>query len=198
MSPGGFWQWLPLGATWVCWGLFCLVWLGGAIYNLRRAPATRERCALPWAWLIGIVVYVTLYRLTPARIWTPITVEARWLIILGVVVLATATVFTLWARAVLGVMWTSAPVIKEQHALRTTGPYSLTRHPIYTGLLGMLAGTACVWGLGRWVAIVALGVLLAVIKLRAEERLLERTFGETYQHYRRRIPLLVPRPRRSG
>ncbi|MGB8993795.1 MAG: isoprenylcysteine carboxylmethyltransferase family protein [Pseudonocardiaceae bacterium] len=198
MPVAGFWHWLPLGALWVCWGLFGLVWLGGAIYNLRRAPATRERCALPWAWLIGIIAYVILYRLTPARVWTPITVEARWLVILGVVVLATATAFTLWARAVLGIMWTSAPVIKEHHALRTTGPYSLTRHPIYTGLLGMLAGTACISGLGPWVAIVALGGLLVVVKLRAEERLLERTFGETYQHYRRRVPLLVPRPHRSG
>lgn len=198
MSPTGFWYWLPLVATWVCWGLFGLVWLGGAIYNFRRAPVTRERCALGSAWLIGIVAYVVLYRLTPARIWIPITVEARWLDILGVAVLTAATAFTLWGRAVLGIMWTSAPVIKYEHALRTTGPYALTRHPIYTGLLGMLAGTACVSGLGRWVGVVAIGVLLVIVKLRAEERLLERTFGETFQHYRRRVPLLVPRPRRSG
>lgn len=113
MSPTGFWYWLPLMATWICWGLFALVWLGRAIYNFRRAPATRERSALPSAWLIGIA-YVVLYRLTPARIWVPITVETRWLDILGVAVLTAATGFTLWVRAALGVMWTSAPVIKDE------------------------------------------------------------------------------------
>ena len=34
--------------------------------------------------------------------------------------------------------------------LRTDGPYAITRHPIYTGLLGMLLGTALLGGLGQW------------------------------------------------
>jgi hypothetical protein len=40
----------------------------------------------------------------------------------GVVVLAAATAFTIWVRISLGTMWTSAPVIKNGHLLRTGGP----------------------------------------------------------------------------
>jgi protein-S-isoprenylcysteine O-methyltransferase Ste14 len=92
-------------------------------------------------------------------------------------------------------MWTSAAVIKDGHVLRTAGPYGITRHPIYTGLLGMLAGTALIEGLGRWVALFALGVVMVVLKIRAEERLLARMLGAAHDQYRQRVPLLIPRLR---
>jgi protein-S-isoprenylcysteine O-methyltransferase Ste14 len=106
--------------------------------------------------------------------------------------MAVSTAFTLWARAALGTMWTSVAVVKDDHVLRADGPYGITRHPIYTGLLGMLAGTAAIEGLGRWVAFFVLGALLAGLKIRAEERLLDRTLGEAYDQYRHRVPQLVP------
>ena len=55
--------------------------------------------------------------------------------ILGLVVLLAATVLTIWARLALGAMWSAAPTVKEEHRLRTSGPYRITRHPIYTGLI---------------------------------------------------------------
>lgn len=197
MPSGGFWQWLALIATTGCWGLFVLVWLVGAVYNVREAPRVEHRSAFPVAWLIGIIAFVIVYRLVPARLWRPITVDIHWLIVVGVVVLAAATAFTIWARIALGTMWTSTPVIKNDHLLRTEGPYALTRHPIYSGLLGMLAGTACIFGLGRWLAIFAVGVVLVDVKLRAEERLLERAFPGDYQRYRQQVPRLIPRLRRA-
>ncbi|MGH3673513.1 MAG: methyltransferase family protein [Pseudonocardiaceae bacterium] len=198
MPTAGIWHWLPAMIVSVCWGLFALVWLAGAAYNARRAPAVRERSADVSTWLIGLAAVLVLVRLVPAGIWRPITVEARWLVVPGVVVLVAATVFTLWARAALGTMWTSSAVVKEDHVLCTIGPYGITRHPIYTGLLGMLAGTALIDGLGRWAAFFVLGVLLVGMKIRAEERLLGRALGGAYDQYRQRVPLLIPRPPRRS
>jgi protein-S-isoprenylcysteine O-methyltransferase Ste14 len=176
-------------------GLFILTWLAGAIYNARRAPAVRERSAYTSPWLIGLAPVLVLAELVPASIWRPITVEARWLVMLGVAVLVVSTAFTLWARITLGTMWTSSAVVKDDHVLRTDGPYGITRHPIYTGLLGMLAGTALTEGLGRWVVYFVLGVFLVGVKVRAEERLLDRALGGLYDQYRQRVPLLIPRMR---
>lgn len=67
----------------------------------------------------------------------------------GITLLVVCTAFTLWARAALGTMWTSSAVVKADPELRTDGPYGITRRPIYTGLLGMVAGTALIEGLGR-------------------------------------------------
>jgi protein-S-isoprenylcysteine O-methyltransferase Ste14 len=179
----------------VCWGLFTVAWLLGAIYNSRRAPAARERSVAVSPWLIGIAAVLVLTQLVPAGFWRPITVDARWLVAPGIALLVAGTAFTLWARAVLGTMWTSSAVVKDDHALRTDGPYGITRHPIYTGLLGMLAGTAVIEGLGRWVAFFILGVLLVAVKIRTEERLLGRALGAAHDHYRQRVPLLIPRLR---
>jgi protein-S-isoprenylcysteine O-methyltransferase Ste14 len=185
-------HWLAAITVPVCWGLFAVVWLAGAIYNSRRALEARQRSAAVSPWLFGIAVLM-LTQLVPAHFWHPITADARWLALPGAALLAVCTAFTLWARLALGTMWTSAAALKDDHVLRTDGPYGITRHPIYTGLLGMLAGTALVEGLGRWVAFFAVGVVFIGMKIRTEEQLLERAFGAVYDQYRQRVPRLVPR-----
>ena len=86
----------------------------------------------------------------------------------------------------------------EEHKLRTGGPYAITRHPIYTGLLGMMLGTLLLAGGGRW--IVPFGVYLVVLelKIRIEERLMLAEFPDDYARYRRHVPRLIPGLRLIG
>jgi protein-S-isoprenylcysteine O-methyltransferase Ste14 len=72
----------------------------------------------------------------------------------------------------------------------------VTRHPTYTGLLGMLLGSTLLDGVGRWIVLVPVGLVVLGIKLRQEERLMLATFPVEYPAYRRRVPALLPRPRR--
>jgi protein-S-isoprenylcysteine O-methyltransferase Ste14 len=64
---------------------------------------------------------------------------------------------------------------------------------MYSGALGMLAGTAMVAGLGRWLIATMLGMAVLKIRIRDEERLLTLEFGAEYDAYRRRVPQLIPR-----
>jgi protein-S-isoprenylcysteine O-methyltransferase Ste14 len=112
--------------------------------------------------------------------------------ILGLVFLMIATVFTIWARLVLGIMWSGAPAVKQKHQLRTGGPYSITRHPIYTGILGMLLGSMLVAGGGRWIVPFPVFLVLLEIKVRIEERFMLAEFPDDYPRYRQRVPRLVP------
>jgi protein-S-isoprenylcysteine O-methyltransferase Ste14 len=178
---------------WACWASFGLVWVIGWLYNLRHAPPVAARRGDLDATLIAIVLIAVGQLVVPPSVWAALAVEALPLRILGGVVLVLATAFTVWARLVLGTLWTSRPVIKQQHQLRTTGPYAFTRHPIYSGLLGMLIGTALLNGLGIWLSYVLVGLVVVKAKIAAEERLLEATFGEEYRAYRRRVGQLVPR-----
>lgn len=180
-------------AAGICWGLFAVVWLAGAIYNAVRGPATQRRSGanLPYVLASVAIVWVAL-RLLPPSAWHWSTVEASWVRALGLVILIAATAFTLWARGVLGVMWSSVAVLKDEHALRTTGPYGITRHPIYTGLLGMLLGTALLSGLGPWAALFVLAALLFQWKIYTEERLLAQIFPGDYEKYRKQVPQLIP------
>ena len=83
-------------------------------------------------------------------------------------------------------------VLKHGQELISTGPYALVRHPIYTGLLVALAGTALYNG--RWQGLLGLALFTISfwLKARSEENLLEREFGEEYRSYRARTPMLVP------
>lgn len=176
----------------ICWGAFCLVWVIGGIYNLLKAPTTQKRSAFLPVWIIAIVAIVLIVQLVPSHFWTFMTFRSPWLQIVGAACLIIFTAFTLWARWSLGIMWSSMPVIKVGHQLRTDGPYRITRHPIYTGILGMLLGTVLISGVGAWVLYFAIMVVALIIKVAFEERLLKETFGEQYIQYQQRVPQLVP------
>jgi len=177
-----------------CWGVVGAFWVVGAIYNASRGPRAGTRAPAVTRLPIIIVVLAAwlLFRLVPGTDWRSLTVETLWVRVPGLVILVCSTVFTLWARAALGTMWSGSPTVKVEHRLRTDGPYAVTRHPIYTGLLGMLLGTALLVGLGHWLVIVPMAFVFAELRIHTEERLMLATFPEEYPAYRRRVPQLVP------
>ncbi len=168
------------------------VWIAGAFYNVGRVPSRRQSSGGRIAWYAAVIGAWLILRATRSD-WHPITTQSGRVEAIGLVVLLISTVFTLWARLVLGVMWSASPdVLKEHHQLRTEGPYAVTQHPIYTGLLGMLLGTALLNGLGGWIAALLLAFAIAATRVHAEERLMTRTFPGEYERYRERVPQLIP------
>jgi protein-S-isoprenylcysteine O-methyltransferase Ste14 len=185
----------------LCWGTVVLVWVIGALYNAARGAMKGRRPARrsfigPLIAVVVIVALVAVFRLVPARDWHALRLDSPWVTFLGLAVLLAATAFTLWARFALGTMWSMDAVVKEGHALRTDGPYGVTRHPIYTGMLGMLLGSLLLAGAGRSLLILVAGVVFFEGKIRAEERLMAATFPREYAAYRRRVPQLIPGARR--
>jgi protein-S-isoprenylcysteine O-methyltransferase Ste14 len=177
----------------VCWGALALAWLFGAIYYESQAPAERIRSSWFSAGIsLALLLTIGLDRGVPRSIWNTVALPA-WVRILGLVILVSGTAFAIWARLVLGAMWSAVPAVKEEHKLRTSGPYRVTRHPIYTGLLAMLAGTGLLIGDGRGI-VVAFPIYVAFIqiKLHIEERLMLAEFPDDYPRYRQQVPQLVP------
>jgi protein-S-isoprenylcysteine O-methyltransferase Ste14 len=84
--------------------------------------------------------------------------------------------------------------------LVTDGPYAITRHPIYTGLLGAMFGSALVWNSLFTLILAVLFVIPLFLHTVYEEHLFERHFGEAYFDYERRVPRLAPfiRPLSAG
>jgi protein-S-isoprenylcysteine O-methyltransferase Ste14 len=118
--------------------------------------------------------------------------ELEWV---GVVVAALGIVFTVWARFHIGRNWSARVVIKQQHELVRSGPYRFVRHPIYSGLLIAITGTALV--IGEWRAVLALGfaILGFIAKARREEQIMTYEFGDEYVRYRSETGMLTPRLR---
>jgi protein-S-isoprenylcysteine O-methyltransferase Ste14 len=191
------WIHMLLDASYICWGLFIGIWAIGALYNARYAPRTVSRdswsSVRPWqGWIVGAVLVLLVRAFVPTSVWAAFSFRNDVLADIGLAILVSSTLFTLWARWTLGKMWSSVPALREEHELHTDGPYRVTRHPIYTGILGMLFGSALVIGLGGVVVglLVFGGVFL--IRIRREEQLMLQTFGEQYVRYQRRVPRIVP------
>ena len=181
----------------VCWAVFIGVWALGALYNARYAPATIKRdssiAVQPWqGWIVAAAAVVLLQAFVPSTLWTAITFKSDWLAAAGLVLLIGSTLFTLWARWTLGRMWSSVPALREHHELHTSGPYRFTRHPIYTGILGMLLGSALGTGFGGVLVILLVFAGVFLVRIQREEKLMLQTFGEQYVRYQRRVPRLVP------
>ncbi len=177
----------------VCWGTVVIVWIAGALYNASRAPrdpirAGTGQVALQAAAFLVCSVVLYFGRDLAGRL----AVDAAWLQFLGLAVLIASTAFALWARSSLGTSWSVGAEVGGDQRLRTSGPYAVTRHPIYTGLLGMLLGSALLGGLGQAILIVVVGLIVFEAKIHVEEQLLLAHFPLEYPAYRRRVPQLLP------
>ena len=93
----------------------------------------------------------------------------------------------------LGKEWAVRARLVEDHRLITVGPYAHIRNPIYTGMLGMLVATG--FAMRHWIALIAGTVVFMaglVIRVRVEERLLRKRFGQQFDEYANRVSAVLP------
>jgi protein-S-isoprenylcysteine O-methyltransferase Ste14 len=180
--------------------LFPALWLSWAVYwwiSSRSVKVTvRRESVLSRLSHIGPLVLAGLLLSIP-NLPLPVLAEhifppTTWAFHVAAGVTAAGLLFTVWARRYLGTNWSGTVTIKEGHELITGGPYALVRHPIYTGLLLALLGSAV--AVGEWRALLAVGLAFLALwrKLRLEERWMHERFGAAYQAYCRRVPALIP------
>ena len=173
--------------------LLAAVWLGSLPFVKRNVQQQSISSTLQNT----IVFAVGLFLLfgspsTPDWFNQPVFPVTFPLALAGLGLTICGTGLSIWARLVLGENWSSFPSVKHNHALIVTGPYRIVRHPIYTGLLIALLGSALQYGLVRsFLAVLTCAVGL-YLKVSAEEEFMVQRFGEAYIRYRRGVNALVP------
>ena len=129
--------------------------------------------------------------LAPASLAVPLAAAGGALALAGGLLAA-------WARVRLGRLYTPTFGVQERHALVTDGPYAVTRHPSYTGLLALVAGGALVWNSLLTLALAVLLVLPLTVHVQIEDSMFARHFGAAHARWRGRVPALLPWPRPRG
>lgn len=139
--------------------------------------------------IIGWTLAARLAHVSPqSQLWRmSLVVE-----VLGACMVLAGAAFTVWARVTLGRNWSAEVTFKEDHELIESGPYALVRHPIYTGLILMVLGTAIDYG-----RIVGFALCLTLCgglwwKARQEERIMSSHFPDAYADYKRHVRAIVP------
>lgn len=133
----------------------------------------------PAVFVTGAVLSVSLEQLWPLAM-----PRSEWLLYGGWLLLDAGLLLLLWTAWLM--LWrktTLNPYGKPQRLL-TTGPFRLSRNPVYSALLAIYLGVGVLWGSGWSLLVFPLLVgLLQVGIVRYEEcRLLEH-FGEDYRLY---------------
>ena len=156
-------------------------------------PGKKEDRRNRWVFAPIIVLSLGLALLPPyldgSNLWTAGGAVTPYV---GLALLAAGGALRLAPVFVLGRRFTGLVAIQEGHRLETGGLYRLVRHPSYAGLLLFMAGY--VLAFRCWLGLLLVVAMLAVLvgRMNAEERLLEREFGEEYSAYRRHTWRLVP------
>ncbi len=174
----------------VLWFPFTVYWLLAARNTRQVRVRGRSRPLRGALYVVGAALIFLTPSLGPLDDrFVPALVEVG---AAGWVITALGMLFAVWARVTLGRNWSASVVLKHGQELISTGPYALVRHPIYTGLLVALTGTALYNG--RWRALLGLACFAISfwLKARSEEDLLEGEFGDQYRSYRARTPMLIP------
>jgi protein-S-isoprenylcysteine O-methyltransferase Ste14 len=81
---------------------------------------------------------------------------------------------------------------KEQPELVTSGPYAYIRHPIYTGLILAMLGSAIGLNVFCVLMLIPVGAYF-ILSARQEESVMLQQFPEQYAAYMARTGMLVPR-----
>ncbi|MEO6458645.1 MAG: isoprenylcysteine carboxylmethyltransferase family protein [Chloroflexia bacterium] len=137
---------------------------------------------------VGAIALATSVRL---RWGNPIGGE--WVQWLGLLVMALGLLLRYGSIRWLGPMFTRFVQVLPDHKLVTNGPYSLVRHPAYTGLLVFFIGMGI--ALGDWLSLLFLTLIppIGIIyRIKVEEQALLEAFGEEYRAYMGRTYAIFP------
>jgi protein-S-isoprenylcysteine O-methyltransferase Ste14 len=143
-----------------------------------------SRSILPPHWfLIALGVELALNRWLPVVVWVPGPLRA-----LGGGVVVAGVCLTLWAFSLFRRARTGIKPFSESTSLVVAGPYRFTRNPMYLGLTVTLLGSAVIMGaLTPFVAPILFAVVITTRFIRFEEVQMERTFGNSYLGWKKRV-----------
>jgi protein-S-isoprenylcysteine O-methyltransferase Ste14 len=179
-----------IAALWLIWLLYWIAAARDAKHTRRRESlASRATHLVPFALGGALLAIPRLGDTWLGGRFLPATPATYWA---GAILLAAGLAFAIWARQHLAGNWSATVTLKHDHELVRSGPYGWVRHPIYTGLLLALLGTAI--SVGEWRALVALALFAAGVwrKLSIEERWLREAFRDQYADYCTHVPALIP------
>jgi protein-S-isoprenylcysteine O-methyltransferase Ste14 len=177
-----------------------LMWLAIFIYWLVSSFSVKKSLKKQSGWqrIVYIICVLLAFSLlfedyfTLAILYQPILPQNEYWKIGGLILCAGGLLFALSARIWLGSNWSGRVTIKENHELVQSGPYRITRNPIYTGFL--LAFLGCSMSLGLLKGYIGILLLFAclMLKISMEETYMHEVFGGQWQAYRRRVKRLIP------
>jgi len=192
---------LPL----IFWGILWVYWFISAFHANKSKSIWNGRTAWLRAFGIRLVIFIiVIFAIASGHAGTlgatfsslfnrslTSSADAVFFAVVGVILCAIGIVFAVWARVYLGKNWGMPMTLREKPELVTSGPYQFVRHPIYSGFLLAMFGTALVDG-AIWLLILILAGIYFIYSAKVEEKMMLEEFPDQYPGYMKRTKMLVP------
>ena len=139
---------------------------------------------LPPVYFLAALILMALlhYELPGAQL-----IESPWRYI-GAVLIAAGLAWVSWAALLFRRAGTAIRPYQPSTALVVTGPYRVTRNPMYLAMVVILLGTGILFGSAvPFLVVPAFAVLIELRFIRMEEGVLETTFGQAYRDYQAKV-----------
>lgn len=142
------------------------------------------------------VAYYLVVKLGWGEVALPGTVRVT-MIVVGLITVVVGAAFNVWGRVLLKSSWANQIMIYEDHALITSGPFAVVRHPLYASLIWISVGGSLIYSNVLSLLItLAVFVPMMIVRARKEDALLLETFKGEFEEYRTRTGMFFPRVRR--
>ncbi|SRR5579871_2119186 len=176
------------------WLLFTVYWITSA-RSAKRSVGGRKlwmQIAIRFCILVLVVIALSSatlrHGLRAAQLYQT---SHALMAVVGIILVILGIALAVWARIHLGRNWGTPMSQRVDPELITGGPYAYVRHPIYSGLILGMIGSAIGQSIAWTLPLVLFGAYF-IYSARREEEFMCRQFPETYPAYMRRTHMLVP------
>ena len=184
----------------ISWGIVILSWLLFSIgfFSREKHPSQKEKIKdskAVFGFIVEAAGFILVFSIQRSK--KDFFPMSNFVDIVLTVILGFIAAVSVWSSVAafrkLGKQWNPKARIIEDHDLIVTGPYKIVRHPIYSGMLGLMIATGYIitkpWVLALAVLLYFIGTLF---RIKIEERLLLQHFGERYINYKSHVKSLIP------
>jgi protein-S-isoprenylcysteine O-methyltransferase Ste14 len=168
------------------WAAFWIYWLAAAIGVKQGRFRWGRNAGIRIAILVVLVVLLRTKTLKGQTITSD-----PWLQGIGLAIFLSGLAVAVWARRCIGRNWGTPMSEKVDPELVTSGPYRRVRHPIYSGIILAMVGTAVAVS---WYGLIVAALLGGAFVYSAfvEERYMTGLFPDAYPDYKRSTKMLIP------
>jgi protein-S-isoprenylcysteine O-methyltransferase Ste14 len=170
----------------VGWVAFWIYWFAAAV-GVKEGQ--NRSAGFVGVRVVVLVAVLLLFRLNIFKGHG--TTANPWLQGVGLALFVLGLALAIWARLYLGRNWGMPMSQKVDPELVTTGPYRTVRHPIYSGIILAMVGTAIAVSVYWLVAVLLLGGYFLYSAIM-EERLMAGLFPDSYPAYKQSTKMIIP------
>ena len=186
MQPGlyqlAFWLWMAI----------FVIWAIGSIATKQTIGSYSDWQSRVVVWIVALSWWLLFAPRVPGILGWKFLPPSATGDYAGLALTAVGLALAVWARFYLGGNWSGLVELKKDHQLIRGGPYTLVRHPIYSGFMLATLGTAILERAVHGFLAFALITVVWTYKSRLEERFLVGQFGAEYDQYRKQVKGLIP------